>query len=77
MKQEPLFDLINSLTMSEKRFFKIFSKRHIIGDKNEYSLLFDFIDKETGLTNQKLLDQPFVKNVSAEKNYLYRLILRV
>jgi hypothetical protein len=76
MKQEPLFDLINSLTMSEKRFFKIFSKRHIIGEKNEYSLLFDFIDKETGLTNKKLLSQPFVKNVSAEKNYLYRLILK-
>jgi hypothetical protein len=76
MKQEPLFDLVNSLTMSEKRFFKIFSKRHIIGEKNEYSLLFDYIDKETDLSNEKLLNQPFVKNVSAEKNYLYRLILK-
>jgi hypothetical protein len=76
MKQEPLFDLINSMTMSEKRFFKIFSRRHIIGDKNEYSILFDFIDKETELTNQTLLKQDFVKNVSAEKNYLYRLILK-
>jgi hypothetical protein len=76
MKQEPLFDLIKSLTMSEKRFFKIFSQRHIIGDKNEYSLLFDFIDKGADLKNEALLKQPFVKNVSAEKNYLYRLVLK-
>ena len=76
MKQEPLFDLVNSLTMSEKRFFKIFSKRHVIGDKNEYAQLFDFIDKETDLNNARLIEQPFVKNVSAEKNYLYRLILK-
>jgi hypothetical protein len=76
MKQEPLFDLIFSLTMSEKRFFKIFSQRHIIGDENDYSKLFDFIDKELNVDNSILIEQDFVKNVSAEKNYLYRLILK-
>ncbi len=76
MKQEPLFDLIFSLTMSEKRFFKIFSQRHVIGDENDYSKLFDFIDKEPNVNNAILIKQDFVKNVSAEKNYLYRLILK-
>jgi hypothetical protein len=76
MKQEPLFDLIFSLTMSEKRFFKIFSQRHVIGDENDYSKLFDFIDKEPNVDNSILIEQDFVKNVSAEKNYLYRLILK-
>lgn len=76
MKAEPLFDLINSLTMSEKRFFKIFSQRHVIGETNQYLLMFDFIDKNETISNEILLQQPFVKNLSAEKNYLYRLILK-
>jgi hypothetical protein len=76
MKAEPLFDLINSLTMSEKRFFKIFSQRHVIGETNQYLLMFDFIDKSESISNEILLQQPFVKNLSAEKNYLYRLILK-
>lgn len=76
MKNEPLFDLINALTMSEKRFFKIFSQRHVIGEKNQYLLMFDFIDKSKTINNEILLEQPFSKNLSAEKNYLYRLILK-
>ena len=72
MKKEPLFDLIQSLTMSEKRFFKIFSQRHIIGEVNQYLLMFDFIDKTPEVNNEILLKQSFVKNLSAEKNYLYR-----
>jgi hypothetical protein len=76
MKKEPLFDLINSLTMSEKRFFKIFSQRHVIGEENQYLELFHFIDNANELDNSILLKQAFVKNISAEKNYLYRLILK-
>lgn len=76
MKLEPLFDLINSLTMSEKRFFKIFSQRHVIGETNQYLLLFDFIDSNFPMNNEVLEKQDFVKNLSAEKNYLYRLILK-
>ena len=76
MKKEPLFDLINSMTMSEKRFFKIFSQRHVIGEKNQYSLLFDAIESSHNITNETLTEKEFVKNLSAEKNYLYRLILK-
>lgn len=76
MKKEPLFDLIQSMTMSEKRFFNIFSQRHIIGETNQYLQLFDFIDQQEDIQNELLAKQAFVKNLSAEKNYLYRLILK-
>jgi len=76
MKKDPLIDLINSLTMSEKRFFKIFSKRHKIGVENNYLLLFDYIDKNKKVDYEDLIQQPFVKNISAEKKYLYSQILK-
>ena len=41
MVKEALFDLIKSMTMSEKRYFKIYSSKHTIGEKNEYIRLFD------------------------------------
>lgn len=31
--------------MSEKRYFKIFSERHTIGEQNKYIALFDELDK--------------------------------
>lgn len=76
MKNEPLYELINSLNMSEKRFFKIFSQRHVIGEVNQYLQLFDYIDKNYPNHLSNIDKQPFVKNISAEKNYLYRLILK-
>ncbi len=69
------------MTMSEKRYFKIFSERHTIGEQNKYLLLFDLIDKV------EIEDDTFLKSelkslginsdfLSADKNYLYNLILR-
>ncbi len=40
-----LHELIKSLNKSEKRYFKVFSSRHTIGEENSYIKLFDFIDK--------------------------------
>lgn len=40
-----LFELIHSLTKSEKRYFKLHASRHTIGDENNYVKLFDFIDR--------------------------------
>jgi hypothetical protein len=71
-----LFDLIHSLTMSEKRYFKIYSSKHIIGSSNDYVSLFDAIDKQKIYDEDKLKTKSFVKNLSAEKNYLYRLVLK-
>lgn len=71
-----LFELIKSMTMSEKRYFKIYSSKHVIGQNNDYVLLFNFMDKSEDYDEDILQKQSFVKNLSAEKNYLYNLILR-
>ena len=44
-KNSNAFVVIKSLTMSEKRYFKIFSERHTIGSQNKYVALFDQLDK--------------------------------
>ena len=46
-KNSNAFVLVKSLSMSEKRYFKIFSERHIIGSQNKYVALFDQLDKAT------------------------------
>ena len=71
-----LFDLIKSMSMSEKRYFKLHSLKHVIGDKNQYTLLFDAVEKQDIYNENTLETLSFVKNLSAEKNYLYRLLLK-
>ena len=83
MKQgDDLFLLINSLSVSEKRYFKLFAQRHVIGDKNRYEHLFDLIEKQTGTGEyneekiKKELTPKEIKNISAGKHYVYELVLR-
>ena len=76
MSSNTLYDLISSMTMSEKRYFKLFSSRHVIGDSNDYIHLFNAIDKQKVYSEDQLRKASFVKNLSQEKNYLYRLVLK-
>ncbi len=73
-----LFDLIKSLTKSEKRFFKLQSALQS-GDKN-YVRLFDCIDKMDEYDEEaikKTFDgERFIKHLPSEKNHLYKLILK-
>lgn len=76
-KQE-LFDLIKSLTGSEKRYFKLSASLQK-GNKN-YLKLFDAIDA-MDVYDEKLLKtqhkkENFIKNLTFTKNYLYRLIFK-
>ncbi len=73
-----LFNLIRSLSKSEKRFFKLSSSLQT-GDKN-YLKIFDAIDKqkdydEEGIKKQ-FVKETFVKHFPSEKNHLYKLILK-
>ncbi len=73
-----LYDLIKSLTKSEKRFFKLHSALQS-GDKN-YLRIFDAIDKqktydEEGLKKQ-FAKETFIRHLPSEKNHLYKLILK-
>lgn len=76
---EALFDLIKSMTKSEKRYFKLMSSRHKIGEENNYVLLFDYLDREDNYCENRLHDhfsgQPFLNRFSITKKRLYDHIL--
>ena len=73
-----LFDLVKSLTKSEKRFFKLSSSLQT-GDKN-YLKIFDAIDKQDEYDENALKNlfkkETFIKHFPSEKNHLYKLILK-
>lgn len=75
-----LYELIQSLSKSEKRYFKVFARRHVIGTANNYEILFDAIAKQSVYDEEKLRGQfkgqKFIRHLSSEKSYLYQLILR-
>lgn len=74
-----LFDLVHSLTKSEKRYFKLMSSRHAIGGENNYIVLFDAIDKQSEYDEEKLFKifkgEAFLNRFSITKKRLYDHIL--
>lgn len=79
-RNDSLFRLIKSLSKSEKRFFKIYSERHVIGDQNNYVALFDTIDRQKIYNEEaivkKFADRKFARRLPVAKNYLYELVLK-
>ncbi|MES2798822.1 MAG: hypothetical protein V4638_02295 [Bacteroidota bacterium] len=77
--KDTLFDLINSLTRSEKRYFKLFASRHTIGEENNYVTLFNYIEKQSNYSEdsifQKFSGENFLNNFSITKKRLYNNIL--
>lgn len=75
-----LFDLIKNLSKSEKRYFKVFSSRHTIGEENGYIKLFDFIDKmdeyDEDLVFKHFKGKPLLNKFSITKARLYNNILK-
>ena len=75
-----LFQLIKSLTKSEKGYFKKINSIHIRGEKNNYMRLFEAIDKQEVFDEHKIILQfkgdTFTNQLSVAKNYLYNLILK-
>jgi len=72
-----LFQLVKSMTQSEKRYFKIFASRHTIGEKNNYIKLFDAIEKQKNYDETKLRDtQKYISQFAVIKKGLYDLVLR-
>lgn len=73
-----LFDLIKSLTKSEKRFFKLSSSIQT-GEKN-YLKIFDYIDGQyeydEAALKEYFKDERFTRHLPSEKNHLYKLILK-
>jgi hypothetical protein len=75
---EELFNLIKSLTKSEKRFFKLSSSLQS-GEKN-YLKIFDAIDEQNVYDEYSIKEsfknEKFIKHFPSEKNHLYKLILK-
>lgn len=75
-----LHQLIKSLTKAEKRYFKLYSSRHTIGEKNNYQIIFDAIDKQSVYDEDAILrkfkKEAFVNKFSITKNRLYETILK-
>lgn len=65
-KDEHLFFLIKSMTKSEKRSFKLFSKQYLKEGDNNYVLVFDVIEKMDVFSQKNLLEElsPRVKQVN-------------
>jgi hypothetical protein len=78
MKQESLFELINSMNKSEKRYFKLQSSLQA-GEKI-YLDLFNALEKADSFIEKDFREQhsneKFVKNFAFHKNHLYRLIIK-
>lgn len=75
-----LFELVKSLNSSEKRHFRLYAQRHVLGEENNYLKLFDAIDKQENYDEvslkKKFYKERFVKQMHVAKNYLYNLILK-
>lgn len=79
-KEDKLFQLIRSMTKSEKGFFKKFAAIHSRKGNNNYIKIFDAIDKQAVYEEKKLLKkfekEGFVKHFAVTKKYLFDAILK-
>lgn len=77
--KDSLYELIQSLTKSEKRYFKLLSSRHTIGEENNYIVLFDYIDKmeeyDEVLLFEHFKGEAFLNRFSITKKRLYDHLL--
>lgn len=76
-----IFNIIKSLSMNEKRYFKIYCKQHVLNGQNKYVLLFDLIDNqyffETDFIKSELYKHGYsIKNFSSDINYLTKILLK-
>ena len=78
--KDPLFDLIKSLTKSEKGYFKKYASINSAKKESNYLELFDAIDaQETSDKKQAkelFSEKKFSNHLHVTKNYLYHLILK-
>jgi hypothetical protein len=77
---DDLFQLIKSMSKSEKGYFKKFASKHTIGEKNIYVKLFDAIDDleeyDEDKLRKKFKGEKFADAIYSTKNYLFNLILK-
>jgi hypothetical protein len=74
-----LFELIKSMTKTEKRYFKKYTSLNAVGGKNQYALIFNAVDRQKEYDEKKLLEKlkgyHFTAHFAVVKNHLYSRIL--
>ncbi|MFN5417478.1 MAG: hypothetical protein ACK5B9_10510 [Flavobacteriia bacterium] len=77
--KDTLHDLIKHMSKSEKRYFKVFSSRHTIGEENNYIILFDYIELMDEYNESKIFEhfknEAFLNKFSITKKRLYDHII--
>jgi hypothetical protein len=77
--RESLYELIKSLTKTEKRYFKVHASRHTIGEENSYVRLFDYLEGLSAYNEDKLFahfeGEAFLNRFSITKKRLYDQVL--
>lgn len=80
---DDIFQLIKSLTKSEKGYFKKYASTFVTTGERNYMKLFDAIDRFAGKENtydeeklKRQLDENLIKQLSVLKNYLFSLIMK-
>jgi hypothetical protein len=75
-----LFDLIKSLTKSEKRYFRLFTARNGRGETNKYERLFALIERQDVYDEEEirraLAGDPMERHLPSAKHYLHNAIMR-
>ncbi len=76
-----VFQLVKSMSMSEKRQFKLYSNRHVIQKEKQYVILFDALDRLHEFDEELLIEQLAetgisIRFIKASIHYLYDLILK-
>ncbi len=79
-KSSSLFLLIKALSKQEKRYFKLFAKRHTARKMNVYIRLFNAVEKQKSYDESALrtvfAGESFIRHLRVHKQYLYEIILR-
>lgn len=74
-----LHRLIHSLTRAEKRYFKLYTSRHLVGDHSVHQLLFDAIAAQPAYDapalRRQFAGQPFMRRFPITKRRLYEAVL--
>jgi hypothetical protein len=79
-KRDKLFQLVRSLTKTEKRYFSIYAQLHTKSENNDYLKLFREFERHDTLDETKiksnLTGERLLEHYAVTKSYLYDLILK-
>jgi hypothetical protein len=76
ISSDDLFALIRSLGKAEKRHFKLYSARHVIGKANIYVQLFDEIAGQKRYDEQRIRQKKIFRDLYSLKKRLYKAVLK-